>query len=308
MEEIECSQSRNFLGLSDAYSSKASSYFHLLPVPYDGTSSYVPGSRLGPRAIIEASHQIELYDHELDLVAAQVGIATHDDVAILVGDPEKMVARVEQEVRRIVAAGGFPVVIGGEHTVALGSIRAFDASNYMVVSFDAHADLRNTYQESPFSHACFLRRAFEKTRCCLFGMRSISDDEADFARQNRVRIFGALDLIGDGTDAVDLDFIPEEIYLSIDLDVLDPSLMPSTGTPEPGGLGWYDLLKLLERVIGGRRVLGFDVVELCPQPNNRAPDFIAARLVYKLMGLIVKFSKNREVDTIIHGKEEKQES
>lgn len=290
--------------MSDAYSCRSTSYFHLIPVPYDGTASYITGSRLGPKAIIEASHQIELYDAELDLVAAEYGIATHDEIGVVAGDPEKMVARVEQRVREVTSQGGLPIIVGGEHTVGLGGVRAFAGRDFMVLSFDAHLDLRDSYQETRYSHACFLRRALETTASCVFGARSMSKGEADFARSNGIPIFSARDLI-DGKK-IDLAFVPEEIYLSIDLDVLDPAIMPATGTPEPGGLGWYDLLDLLEQVISGRTVLGLDVVELCPQPHSRSADFVAARLIYKLMGLIVKLSRNREVDATNHGKEEEQ--
>lgn len=299
MEEIECS-SWNYLGLPEEYSLPESSYFHVLPVPYDATSSYIGGSRFGPRAIIEASHQVELYDDELDSIPAELGIATHNEVAVVAGNPEGMIARVEERVRQIRSLDGLPVVIGGEHTVGLGSIQAFDDKDFMVLSFDAHADLRDRYQGSKYSHACFLRRASEKHRCAGLGIRSISRAEADFVFSKDLQLFFARDLVG-GVDELNLEFIPDEIYVSIDVDVLDCSIMPSAGTPEPGGLGWYELLTLLRRIITNRRVLGFDLVELCPQPNNKAPDFVAAKLIYKVMGLIAKYSKNREVDTKSHG-------
>ncbi len=303
MEEIECS-SWKFLGIPDRYSSLESSYFHILPVPYDATSSYVAGARFGPRAIIEASHQIELYDAELAMAPADLGIATHDEVPVVAGDPEGMIARIEERVGEIRSLGGLPVILGGEHTVALGSIRTFDDSDLMVVSLDAHGDLRDTYQGNRYSHACFLRRVSDEHECAAFGIRSISKAEVNFISQKSIPVFYARDMIG-AIDAIDLEFIPEKIYITIDIDVLDCSIMPSAGTPEPGGLGWYDVVSLLERIITSRRILGFDVVELCPQPHNVAPDFTAAKLVYKVMGLIAKYSRNREVDATSHGQEKK---
>lgn len=300
MTEMECPGRRNFLGLSDRYSSPEASLFHMIPVPYDATSTYVSGSRKGPQAIIDASRNLELYDHELDVEPASAGVTTLDEVASDVVDPALMVQAVEEAVGAVAARKKIPVVLGGEHTVSVGAVRAIAAeSKAYVVSFDAHADLRDTYQGTKFSHACFLRRTREVTDCCVFGVRSISREEVDFAGSSGTRVFYAGQM-RDTIATLDLDFIPKTAYLSIDIDVLDPSIMPATGTPEPGGLGWYDLVGLLARIVSGRRILGFDVVELSPLAGNHAPDFTAAKLVHKVMGTIVKYA-SMEDDRTRHG-------
>lgn len=296
MSGIESPGERNFLGLCASHCSQEKSRFSIIPVPYDATSTYVSGSRRGPAAIIEASANIELYDHELDLEAAREGIFTAPEVQPLPGDPSAMMSRIENVVSEVLASGSVPVVLGGEHSVSLGAVRALasganrSGGEFSVVSFDAHADLRDSYQGTPLSHACFLRRAMDVAGGTAIGVRSISKEEHDFAKASGVRITYAEEINSKGPASVKLDYIPEDVYVSVDLDVLDPSIMPATGTPEPGGLGWYDLIDLLKRVISGRRVLGFDVVELCPQPGNVAPDFAAAKLIYKLMGIIIKYS------------------
>jgi agmatinase len=283
----ECSGQRNFLGLSDDFSSRDKSYFQVIPVPYDATSTYGTGSRMGPKAIIDASLNIELYDHELDMEPARVGVFTHPELPVSVGDPVRMLERIDRAVEDVVSRGKFPVVLGGEHTVSLGAVRALARhERFAVVSLDAHADLRDTYQDSPYSHACFLRRAMESAECCVLGVRSISKEEMDFVREAELPVFFADRLARE--DAIDLGFLPDKIYLSVDIDVLDPSLMPSTGTPEPGGLSWYQTTALLESLVTGRTLVGFDLVELCPQPGNHGPDFTAAKLVYRLMGLVLR--------------------
>lgn len=293
MSDIECPGAGNFLGLCASYSSPGKSRFSVLPVPYDATSSYVSGSRRGPAAILEASANIEIYDHDLDLEPAREGVYTAPEVEPVADDPEATLARIRDAVRAIVTSGSMPVVLGGEHTVSLGAVRALAPDeDFFVVSLDAHADLRSSYQGTPLSHACFLRRALEVVGATALGVRSLSKEEHDFAVAEGLRLVHAEEIQEKGVAALDLNYIPRNIYISLDLDVLDPSVMPSTGTPEPGGLSWYDLIDLLKRVISGRRVLGFDVVELCPQPGNVAPDFTAAKLIYKLMGIIIEYSAN----------------
>jgi agmatinase len=307
MDEIECPKQKCFLGLSEAYGGDTS-YFHIIPVPYDGTCTYMPGSRMGPRAIIDASAHLELYDHDLDLEPASVGICTHPETRVFAADPERMLLEIQESVGEVFSNGKLPVVVGGEHTVSLGAVRALASrEQFSLVCLDAHADLRDTYQGTPYSHACFLRRAREHVECRVFGVRSLSREQADYAMEAGINIIYAERLAREGSGGVDVDYIPQDIYLSIDLDVLDPSIMPATGAPEPGGLGWYEAVNLLGRIIAGRRVLGFDVVELCPLPGNPAPDFTAAKLIHKVMGLILKSSKNRREDWIGHGKEKIQE-
>ncbi|MGD9402967.1 MAG: agmatinase [bacterium] len=293
MSDIECPGAGNFLGLCASYSSPGKSRFAIIPVPYDATSTYISGSSRGPAAIIEASANIEIYDHELNLEPARQGVYTAPPVEPSPEGAEATLAAIQAAVEEAVMAGSVPVVLGGEHTVSLGAVRALArGEDLFVVSFDAHADLRDSYDGTPLSHACFLRRALEVAGGTAIGVRSLSRGERDFAEAEGVRIIYAEEISEMGAGSFDLDHIPRNVYISMDLDVLDPSLMPSTGTPEPGGLSWYDLIDFAKRVISGRRVLGFDVVELCPQPGNVAPDFAAAKLIYKLMGIIIECSAN----------------
>jgi len=298
---------RNFLGLADRYSS-AESLFHLIPVPYDGTASYLAGSREGPRAIIDASAHLEIYDHDLESEPARAGIPTLDEIPVGVGDPTPVVDAVEIAAAAVIGRGRLPVVLGGEHTVSLGAIRALArGADFGVVSLDAHADLRDSYQGSRLSPACVLRRASELKPSSAFGVRSVSPEEIEYAASSGTRLFFADHLRRLDVAALDLDFLPDNVYLTIDVDVLDPSIMPATGTPEPGGLGWYYLVDLVRRIVSGRRVLGFDVVELCPLAGNPAPSFAAAKLVYKTMGMIIRYSSNGEGDRTRYGKEKVRE-
>jgi agmatinase len=308
MNEIEYSGKRNFLGLPEAYCAPELSHFQVVPVPYDVTATYMAGARFGPQALIDASAALELYDHELGSEPARAGVATLREVPVDI-DPARMQENIGTVVESILSSEKIPVVLGGEHTVSLAAVKALARrEKFMVVSLDAHADLRDTYQGSPLSHACFLRRASEWADCCALGVRSLSKGEADYAARAGLKLVHAEQIVGPDRQEINLDFIPEHIYLSIDLDVLDPSIMPATGTPEPGGLDWYTTIDLLKRIVDGRKVLGFDVVELCPQPGNPAPDFTAAKLVYKLMGLSLSSSANQGEGRISHDKEETEEA
>jgi agmatinase len=304
MNEIEYSGKRNFLGLPEAYCAPELSRFQVVPVPYDLTATYRSGARFGPQAIIDASMNLELYDHELESEPARAGVATLREVPVDV-DPARTQENIGTVVEGVLSRDKVPVILGGEHTVSLAAVRALaKREKFMVVSLDAHADLRDSYQGSSLSHACFLKRALEWAEGCALGVRSLSKGEAEYAAREGIRIVYAGDLVGPSKQEINLDFIPEHIYLSIDLDVLDPSIMPATGTPEPGGLDWYTMMDLLRRIIDGRRLLGFDVVELCPQPGNPAPDFTAAKLVYKVMGLALRSSANQGENRVSHGKKE----
>jgi agmatinase len=305
--DIEFCGRRNFLGLSEGFSSKDRSFFHVIPVPYDATSTYGTGSRLGPRALIDASTNLEVYDHELDMEPVRAGVYTHPELEVSVGDPRYMVELIEEEVDEVVSGGRFPVLLGGEHTVSLGAIRALARkTKFSVVSLDAHADLRDTYQGSPYSHACFFRRALESADGLAIGVRSVSREELEFAKGAGIPLVFAHRIAGGSP--VDLNLLGERIYVSIDLDVLDPSIMPSTGTPEPGGLSWYGATALLESLVAGREVVGFDVVELCPQPGNRGPDFTAAKLVYRIMGLVLRSLRTQGKDRIGDAEKEAEEA
>ncbi len=266
----------------------------IVPVPYDGTASYRPGARRGPAAVLEASAQLEWYDEELGFEPCAVGVATLPPLEVAV-EPERTLARVERVVADVLQGGKWPVVLGGDHSITVGAVRAVHGQydgELGVLQLDAHADLRDAYQGSRWSHACVARRLLELgCRVAQVGVRSLSKGEAEFLQQSdRVQTVFAHELragLGPALDAIEA--LPERVYVTLDLDALDPAAMPAVGTPEPGGLSWPELLQLLRRTFERKRVVGCDVVELCPVDGLHAPEFTAARLVYKLIGYWARF-------------------
>lgn len=293
----------NFGGLPKEVLERIPARFSVLPVPYDLTASYISGMRNGPRAIIEASTHMELFDEELGCEPYELGgIETRAQLEATALGPEEMIKRVKQSVDGILDDGKIPVMLGGEHSVTLGLVQALLERHpkMSVLQLDAHADMRDEYQDTPFNHACVARRISELCPIVQVGIRSLSVDEAEFlagekkagkkARTN-IKTYYSTDVIkGIKWDKV-MKGLTDEICITIDLDVFDPAIMPATGTPEPGGLGWYDVIGALREAISKKRVVGFDVVELCPLPGNIAPDFLAAKLVYKMMGYMNKYGK-----------------
>ncbi len=279
----------DFGGLPEEFTNEHSAGIAILPVPYDGTSTWIKGSDKGPDAIMEASSNMELYDIETGTEVYRRGIFTAPAITER-SSPEKMVGTVAERVRHFLDKGKFPVVIGGEHSVSIGSIQAF-ASHYpqlSVLQLDAHSDLRNEYEGSANNHACVMARAKEIASIVQVGIRAT--DSGELPAMDMERVFFAHQIHGSDKwmdQAVGL--LADNVYITIDLDVFDPAIMPSTGTPEPGGMGWYQCLGLIEKVIAARRVVGFDVVELCPSESNKAPDFMAAKLIYRILSM--KFSK-----------------
>ena len=262
----------------------------VLQVPYDSTTSYNPGTRNGPHAIIQASRKMELYDEELGFSPADIGIYTLDELEPSMKSPEDMIARVEAAVSEILEAGKQPLVLGGEHSISLGAIRAMNEhhENVSVLALDAHADLRDEFEGTKYSHACVMRRATEICDVAQLGIRSLSAGEAEFMKKspkpftclmNKIREEGLDACLGEA-----LDRLGRDVYISIDLDALDPSILPATGTPEPGGFLWHEVLQILRETCRKKRILGFDIVELSPIPGMPASDFTAAKLAYKLLG------------------------
>jgi agmatinase len=255
----------------------------VLPVPYDATSTWIRGADKGPQAILDASVNLEFYDIETDSEAHLQGIHT---VAPVSGcnSPSEMVDAVYDRTLALLSDGKFPVIIGGNHSVSIGAIKAFASrySDLTILQLDAHADMRDEYEGSPFNHACVMARAREVAPFVQAGIRSISTGE--LKNIERDRIFYAHELTYDKSlYSKALEKLTSNVYITIDLDVLDPSLMPSTGTPEPGGPDYRELIHFLRDVIRQRNVLGFDVVELCPSEYNKAPDFVAAKIIYQLL-------------------------
>jgi agmatinase len=273
----------NFGDLPEEYSTLEKAEIVILPVPYDRTSTWIKGSDKGPAAIIEASGNMELYDIETDSEVYRMGIYTAEPVNGQMF-PEDMVASVREKVGHYIRKNKYVVVIGGEHSVSIGSVMAHieKDTHISVLQLDAHSDLRDEYEGSRYNHACVMARISELCPIVQVGIRSM--DFSEKAALDTSRIFFAEDVRRDKSwiEKV-ISKLSEKVYITIDLDVFDPSIMPSTGTPEPGGLLWYDLLELLKSVFNGKRVVGFDVVELCPNEKNKAPDFLAAKLIYKLL-------------------------
>lgn len=238
-------------------------------------------------AILEASTQLEWYDEELGRETCRVGIHTLPLMEPTASGAHRMIGRVRNAARKILEAGKFPVLLGGEHSLTLGMVEALGERfpTLSVFFLDAHSDMRDIYQQSRYSHACVGRRIAERCPLVQVGVRSLSLEESKYLKNSKVYVIMAneLETAPSRMDAV-LARLTDTVYISVDLDVLDPSLMPAVGTPEPGGLGWYQTLKLLRHVCSSRRVVGFDVMELCPMPGHLASDFLAAKLIYRLMG------------------------
>ncbi len=277
--------SQVFLDLEQAYRAQEGSRFAVISAPYDGTSTWKKGADRGPEAIIAASAHLELYDIETDSEVYRRGIYTAREELDLT-TPERMVESVERAVGGFLSRGAVPALLGGEHSVTIGAVRAARAafSGLSVLQIDAHTDLRDEYEGSPLNHACVMARVSELCPIVQVGIRSM--DASEKACFQRTRVFLAEEITGrTGWEQRAVELLSPEVYITFDLDGLDPSIMPSTGTPEPGGLSWYESLRLLRLVAERRRIVGFDVVELCPGADHAA-DFLAAKLVYKLMSYI----------------------
>lgn len=279
----------SFMGLAQTHRTFEAARAVIVPAPYDGTTTFRAGTREGPRAILAASRELEPFDEEIEAEPSDAGIATLEEVPVTVVSPMEMVARVREVGQGVLDAGKLPVLIGGEHLLSLGMIQAVVGrhSGITVLHLDAHADLKETYQESPYSNACVMRHVHALAPLVQVGVRSVTRDEHAFIESAGIPCFWAHLLHNDPLwpERV-VSCLGDEVYITIDLDGLDPSIMPAVGTPEPGGLGWYEVLGLLRRVARSRRVVGFDVMELSPIPSFSAPDFLAARLIHKLIGYI----------------------
>jgi agmatinase len=275
-----------FGGLEPARSALDTAQVLIWPVPYEKTVSYGLGTHEGPDAIIDASRYMELYDEELGRETAEIGIHT---LPAMDADrpPEEMIPELEREAQRLLATGKFLCMLGGEHSITPPVVRAFCVRypKLSVLQIDAHADLRPSYEGSPLSHASAMRRVVESCPAVQVGIRSLSLEEARAIPSLPTRIFWAKDIAG-RTDWIGaaVEALTEDVYLTLDIDGLDPSVVPTTGTPEPGGLMWYEVLALLRAVASRRRIVGMDLVELCKSPVSNAPSFLSAKLIYKTLG------------------------
>jgi agmatinase len=277
----------NFAGLESPYSDFSTAGVVIIPVPYDSTTEWKNGTRYGPQAIINASQYLELYDIELDAEIHKIGIHTLPAIQPSFGSPESMIERVYRVTNEVVKQDKFPVLLGGEHSLTLGVIRAIKEkfSDLCVMQLDAHADLRNEYLGTKYGHACVMRRIHELCRIVQVGVRSLSFEEQQFIKVNKVHSFNIINASSD-LPPVDniLASLSKNVYVSIDLDVFDPSIVPSVGTPEPAGMAWHEVVYLLSQVSQNKHIVGFDLVELCPRECDHASAFTAAKLAYKLIG------------------------
>lgn len=274
---------KTYAGIPEEFAKLDSSKIVLIPVPYDGTSTWQKGADKGPDAFLEASENMEVYDIETRTEVYKQGVFLADPI-LEKSSPEAMVDAVHQTVKKYIKKNKFVTVFGGEHSVSIGNIRAFHEcfDNLTVLQIDAHADLRKSYQGSKCNHACALYEASQTTNLIQVGIRSM--DVIETTVMDEEKTYFAHEMATDEfwTDSA-IDQMTDNVYITIDLDAFDPSIMPSTGTPEPGGLFWYETLDFLKKVFEEKNVVGFDIVELCPNPNEKSSDFLAAKLYYKML-------------------------
>ena len=263
----------------------------IIPVPYESTTYYISGTKEGPWAIINASRHMELYDIEQGKDISKIGIFTLEALEPSKNSPKETVLRIENIVNKILEDNKFPIMLGGEHSITFGAVSAFkkkySAHNLSVLQLDAHTDLRDEFEGTKFHHATVMRRISQdlKLPATQVGIRSVSTEEAEYLKESKKNnIFYGKKY----TPEEVINTLKENVYLTLDLDVFDSSVMPSVGTPEPGGLGWEDVLRLLSEVSKNRKIVGADIVELSPIPGFIAPDFLAAKLVYKIISFILK--------------------
>lgn len=281
---------KTFAGIPQEYGNLSTSKIVVIPVPYDGTSTWQKGADKGPQAFLDASENMELYDIETDFEVYKEGVYLADAITEN-SSAEAMVEIVHEVTKKYINRNKFVTVFGGEHSISIGTIRAFNEcfNNLSVLHIDAHADLRKEYQGSACNHACAVYEANNTTNLVQVGIRSM--DISEKRNMNLDKVFFAHDMAVNEDWMEDvIDQLTENVFITFDLDALDPSIMPSTGTPEPGGLFYYETLEFLKQVFDQKNVVGFDMVELCPNENEKSSDFLAAKLFYKMLSY--KFSSN----------------
>jgi len=288
---------KNFLGLEEEYSSFKKSKVAILQVPYDKTTTYIHGAKNGPAAIIDSSRYLERFDEELSQETFKIGLHTMEPLAVEDLEPEALLEKVYASCAEVLKANKFPIVLGGEHSISIGAVKAMKDvySDLSVLQLDAHYDMRDVYFDSKLNHGCVARRISEMCPIVQVGMRSYSKEEKEFLSTqtaDRVKSINVYDILDTPMwkDKITAS-LSEHVYVTLDLDVFDPSMVPATGTPEPGGMGWYEVIDLLKEVVKDKKIVGFDIVELCPIKGNIASDFLAAKLLYRLLGYIYATKK-----------------
>jgi agmatinase len=258
----------------------------IFPIPLDRTTSYVPGTRNGPHEILVASAHMELWDEETQTDVHSIGIFTLPEMECPYASMDDVMGQIRRVASELVERDKFPFVLGGEHSITPPIVEAIARKHrgVSVLQIDAHADLRDSFMGTPHNHACAMRRTLEHARATQVAIRSLSPEEASVAPSLPTRIFYDFNMRQDA-DWIErvVDSLSDTVYITIDCDGLDPAIMPAVGTPEPGGLSWYETLALLRRVIERRTVVGCDLVELCPLAGHVAPNFLCAKLVYKIL-------------------------
>ncbi|AVI51016.1 agmatinase [Pukyongia salina] len=274
---------KTYAGIPAQYATSENSKIVLIPVPFDGTSTWQKGADKGPEAFLHASENMELYDIETETEVYKHGIFLAEPI-LESSSAEAMVTAVYKRTKDYILRNKFVTIFGGEHSISIGTIRAFNDcfEDLSVLHIDAHADLRKSYEGSAYNHACAVHEASQTTNLVQVGIRSMDISEADYMDDEKT--FFAHEMASDEywMDNA-LDALGENVFITFDLDALDPSIMPATGTPEPGGMLWYETLEFLRKVFSERNVVGFDIVELCPKKYDKSSDFLAAKLYYKML-------------------------
>lgn len=289
-------KTKTYAGIPEEYARLEQSKIVLIPVPYDGTSTWQKGADKGPEAFLNASENMELYDIETNSEVYQQGIYLTDAVTEN-SSPENMVDAVHSETKKYIKKNKFVTIFGGEHSISIGTIRAFNEmyTNLTVLHIDAHADLRKSYEGSSCNHACAVYEASQNTNLIQVGIRSMDVKEKLVMDLDKTYFAHDMNLDESWMDA-SIEQMTDDVFITFDLDAFDPSILPSTGTPEPGGLLWYETLEYLKKVFINKNVVGFDIVELCPNENEKSSDFLAAKLYYKMLSY--KFQEDDFQDDI----------
>lgn len=285
-----------FGGLEKKWTDKYNSLFWILPIAYEKTVTYGRGTYLAPKAILQASSQVELFDEELRCEPYKAGIYTFDIMSSK-DKPEIFLPKIQRYVKdelTKVNLSKILISIGGEHSISVGLVKAFKEiyHNLSVVCFDAHSDLRNFYNGSKYNHACASRRIFEETgKLIQIGVRSFSEEDYDFTKKNNIPVFYAKEILqgkGKMINRIISKIETKDVYITFDVDVFDPSVMPATGTPEPGGIGWYDALNLIQQIIQLKNVIALDIVETSVHKGSNISEFTSAKLCYKIISYLYR--------------------
>ncbi|AUC75321.1 agmatinase [Olleya sp. Bg11-27] len=276
-------QTKTYAGIPEELAKLEKAKIVLIPVPYDGTSTWQKGADKGPEAFLDASENMELYDIETGTEVYNQGVYLADAVTEN-SSPEAMVDAVHQATKKYIKKNKFVTIFGGEHSISIGTIRAFNEMfpSLTVLQLDAHADLRKEYEGTTCNHACALYEASQTTNLIQVGIRSMDAIETTVMDKEKTYFAHEMALDDTWVDSA-IDQMTDNVFITIDLDAFDPSIMPSTGTPEPGGLLWYETLEFLKQVFEEKNVVGFDIVELCPNKVDKSSDFLAAKLYYKML-------------------------